>query len=97
MDKIEHVVERSGQLVYILAVKRRDKGLVQPGDHGVSQVVAGVFDLAELADAHLNILHVEQDGGQQLGPLGEIAGHAGEKLEKLGFARNESDHVGILW
>ena len=81
----------------ILAVKRRDEGLVQPGDHGVRQIIAGVLDLAELADAHLNVLHVEQDGGQQLGPLREIAGHAGEKLEKLGFARNESDHVGILW
>jgi len=47
VDRVHHVVQRSGQLEDILAVERRDKGAVQPLDDLVGQEVAFVLDFLD--------------------------------------------------
>ena len=48
VDGVHHVVERAGQRMDVLAVDRRDEGLVEPLDDLVRQEVALVLDFLDL-------------------------------------------------
>ena len=84
--KIEDVVERGSQTVDVLAIERSDEALVELGDDGVGGFVASVLDGLHLTDPHGKIAGVSEDGAEQFGSLGEIAGEFGEKIKEFGVA-----------
>ena len=47
VDGVDDVVERAGERVDVLAIERRDEGLVQALNHLVRQVVAAMLDFLD--------------------------------------------------
>ena len=84
--EVEHIVERGGQAVDVLAIERRDEALVEFGDDGVRSLVTFVFDGLHLIDPHGKIARVSENGSKQFGAVGEVAGKLSEEVEELSVA-----------
>ncbi len=90
IDEVDDVVELAAELVNVFAVEGGDEGLVEFGENGVGDLVTFMLesldDLNLLGDAGVMGEHLEQG----VGPLADINGLFGEKVEEALFARQEA-------
>src|SRR5258705_1785941 len=94
VDEIEDVVDAADELVDVLAVERRDEGLVQALDRLVRQFVADVLEVLHLAGAAAQVVEPFEEFDQRAGALVRIAGGLFEQVEEDLFLRDEVEHGG---
>ena len=98
LDAVEDLVEGRGEVVDVLAVERRDEGLVQALDDVVDDLVADVLELEHLAGRALGVAEVVHERGQQLRGLVEVGRELREQAEVLPLLRDEAElHAVPSW
>jgi hypothetical protein len=94
VHEVQNVVQPAGQLVDILAVDRRDEGLVHPFDHLVRELVARVLDLLDLLRAVGEVAEIGHQLQELLGAPFDVLGGLLEEVEEDRLFRHEAEHAG---
>ena len=99
LDEVEDVVEAADQLMDVLAIERRDEGVLQLVADVVADPVALALQVAELAREPLALVVGAEELLEQPGARQDVVGVVDEELEELLLARNERkahERVGLL-
>ena len=89
LDEVEDVVEAADQLVDVLAIERRDEGVLQLLADVVAEAVALALEVAQLAREPLALVVGAEELLEQPSTGQDVVGVLDEELEELLLARNE--------
>jgi hypothetical protein len=97
VDEVADVVDRRGKPVRVVAVERRDEGLVELVDDLVREAVAGVLVLLDPADQLFAVPRVAFEQLAESRDVDRVRGGAGQELEELLALYPGADAPGGDW
>ena len=92
VKEIQYIVEGRGECVNILAIERRDEGLVQLGEDVMSDFVARTFDTTEFSNFGLDVFVIGEKIHHDAGAGDQVLGRLGEHLEESIIPWDEGAH-----
>ena len=90
VDRVHHIVERSGQGVNVLAVGRGHEGAIEALDDGVCEGVAPMLDFLDFIGLVPHRMVGREHLLEQLGAGADLIGERLKIVEKPLFARNQA-------
>jgi hypothetical protein len=94
LHEVDDVVHARDQPVDVVAIDRRDEGLVQQVDRGVGDAVGALFDGLDGVGTALEVVELGHQGDQFAAGLDDLVGVLDEQFEEVAFDGHQAGKHG---